>query len=222
MTAIDLRFCAILDVERLTGDPADVALAAARGGCTLVEWNGANAATRAEIDVIRRVKARLAGTGVRLVVRGRVDVALAAEADGVHLEQPDMHPTDARWLLGRDRLVGITVHSPSQADELYRLPVDFCWVSPVFPAEPDASPPEAQGLNGLSRVSFRARLASGGLPVGARGGISASNIGQVIGAGADGIAIGFGALSAKEVLDTAAAIRRKVDEALSARTAQRP
>lgn len=222
MTAIDLRFCAILDVERLTGDPADVALAAARGGCTLVEWNGANAATRAEIDVIRRVKARLAGTGVRLVVRGRVDVALAAEADGVHLEQPDMHPTDARWLLGRDRLVGITVHSPSQADELYRLPVDFCWVSPVFPAEPDTSPPEAQGLNGLSRVSFRARLASGGLPVGARGGISASNIGQVIGAGADGIAIGFGALSAKEVLDTAAAIRRKVDEALSARTAQRP
>lgn len=222
MTAVDLRFCAILDVEHLTGDAADVALAATRGGCTLVECAGTSAATRSQIEAARAIRERLAGSGVPFVVRSRVDIALAADADGVHLGQDDMHPTDARRLLGRDRLVGITVQSPAQADELYRLPVDFCWVSPVFPAEPDTPAPEAQGLNGLSRVSFRARLASGGLPVGAGGGIAMSNIGQVIGAGADGIAVAFGGLSAKEALETAGTIRRKVDEVLSARTAQRP
>lgn len=222
MKAVDLRFCAVLDVDRLAGEPGEVAHAAAQGGCTLVEWAGPSAGTRAQIDAARRVKARLDGTGVRLVVRGRVDIALAAEADGVHLEQSDMHATDARQLLGRNKLVGITVQSPSQADELYRLPVDFCWVSPVFPAEPDTSASDAQGLNGLSRVSFRARLASGGLPVGAGGGITLANVGPVIGAGADGVAVEFGALSAEAVAEAAGALRRKVDEALAARTAQRP
>lgn len=222
MRAIDLRFCAILDSERLTGDPGEAALAAAQGGCTLLEWTGTSAATRGQIEAARQVRARLDGTAARLVVRGRLDIALAAEADGVHLEQGDMHPTDARRLLGRDKLVGITVQSPAQADELYRLPVDFCWVAPVFPPEAETAAAETQGLNGLSRIAFRARLASGGLPVGAGGGIALSNIGQVIGAGADGVAVGFGAVSAREIRETAGAIRRKVDEALSARTAQRP
>lgn len=222
MTAVDLRFCAILDLDDLAGDPGEAALALVRGGCTLLELVSRDGSTRARIEAGRRVKARLAGMGVPLLYRARVDVAFAADADGVHLEQTDMHPSDARRLLGRDALVGITVQRPAEADELYRLPVDFCRVSPVFAAEPEASTVEAGGLNGLSRIAFRARLASGGIPVGAAGGIDQSNIGQVIGAGADGVAVRFPTPPARDMVEAAGAIRRKVDEALAARTAQRP
>ena len=221
MTAVDLRFCAILDPERVGGDLGEVALAAARGGCTLVELRGGGATTRTRVADARRVKASLEGTAVRVLVAGRVDVALAAEADGVHLEQNDMHANDARRLLGRDRVIGVAVRNPAQADELYRLPVDFSWVSSIFApenADPDGEP---NGLNGLSRVAFRARLASGGTPVGARGGLELPNVGRVVGAGADGVAVRLDARSPEQALEAAGAIRRKVDEALATRASYR-
>lgn len=220
MAALDLRLCAVLDPERPEGDPAELARAAARGGCTLLEQACSGGHARRAVENARRLRAALEGTGVPLLVAGRVDVAVAAEADGVHLEQSDLHPAEARALIGRDRLLTLTIEAPAQADELYRMPVDGCWIAPVF-AGADAAG-EGLGLSGFGRIAFRARLASGGVPVGASGGITAAIVARVIGAGADGVRIGFDGLRPEEAFETVRSIRRRVDEALAARGGSRP
>lgn len=222
MTAVDLRACAILDADLLGGrDPTAAALAAARGGFTLLEVRDGRSGARLFVDSVRQIKAALAGSGVPVVVASRVDVALATAADGVSLEQADMHPVDARRLLGATSLIGITVETPAQADELYRLPVDWCWVGPVFPDDAEAEPDTRLGLNGLSRVAFRARLASGGLPVGATGGIDHGRAALVIGAGADGVAVAWQA-EGRAGEEAARALRRAVERAVETRGVVRP
>lgn len=220
MAALDPRLCVVLDPERPEGDPAELARAAARGGCTLLEQASSGGHARQAVETARRLRAALGGTGVPLLVAGRVDVSFAAEADGVHLEQADLHPIEARALIGRGRLLTLTIEDPAQADELYRMPVDGCWIAPIF-AGVDAAG-EGLGLNGLSRIAFRARLASGGAPVGASGGIEAATAARVIGAGADGVRVGLHGLRPEEAFETVRSIRRAVDEALAARGGGRP
>ena len=125
MNRVDLRLYGILDPERTRGRPLpDLARAAAAGGCTLIQYRDKHAGGRALVETTRALKAALAGTGVPLLVNDRVDVALAAGADGVHLGQSDMHPADARRLLGREAIVGLTLKTPAHADEMYRMAVD--------------------------------------------------------------------------------------------------
>ena len=82
-----------------------------------------------------------------------------------------MHPADARRLLGPEAIIGITVKTPAQADELYRMPVDYACIGGVFATESKLNPEPPIGLDGFSRIAFRARLAGGNIPVGAIAGI---------------------------------------------------
>lgn len=223
MTTVDLRVSGILDLDVLMGgSEAEHALAAARGGCTLIAVRGHSSNARLLAESVRRILAAVDGTGVPVLVQGRADVALAAGAHGVHLGQQDLHASDARRLLGPDRIVSTTIETPAQADELYRLPVDCCWIGPVYP-DPGEPPSETLvGLNGLSRIAFRARLATGGLPVGASGGIEPSRAGALIGAGADGVAVPLAAPDAAATAQLAGAVRRLVDSALQSRAMAQP
>src|SRR6185312_3659483 len=97
---LDLRLNAIVDPERAgRRDLIELARLVARGGATLVQLRDKNSDTRPMIETARAIKAVLAPLGVPLVVNDRVDVALAARADGVHLGPDDMAPEDARALL---------------------------------------------------------------------------------------------------------------------------
>src|SRR5205085_11199193 len=109
--------------------------AAVAGGCTLIQYRDKNADTRSFVTRARALKAALQGSRVPLLINDRVDVALAAEADGVHLGQDDMHAADARKLLGLRSIIGITLKTVTQADELYRLPADYACIGGVFATE---------------------------------------------------------------------------------------
>src|SRR4051794_27376269 len=99
--SVDVRLNAIVDPERANGRSlADLARLVVAGGATLIQLRDKHGATRQMIEQARAIKAALAGTGVPLVVNDRVDVALIAQADGVHVGQEDMRPQDARRLLG--------------------------------------------------------------------------------------------------------------------------
>ncbi|MFL5169415.1 MAG: thiamine phosphate synthase, partial [Microvirga sp.] len=190
MNAVDLRLYGIVDPGRTGGrDPVPLAAAAVAGGCTLIQYRDKEADTRTFVARARSLKAALAGTRVPLLVNDRVDVALAAQADGVHVGQDDMHAADARRLLGPEAIVGLTIKTPAQADELYRLPVDYACIGGVFPTASKANAEPPVGLDGFSRIAFRARLAGGKLPVGAIAGIDHTNAAAVIAAGADGVAV---------------------------------
>ncbi|ACA19269.1 thiamine-phosphate pyrophosphorylase [Methylobacterium sp. 4-46] len=221
---VDLRLYGILDVGVSGGDPALLARmagAAAAGGCTLLQYREkAIPNARESLARLRAIRAALSGSGVPLLVNDRVDLALAAGAEGVHLGQEDLHPAEARRLLGPGAIIGLTVKTGTQADELYRLPVDYACIGGVFATASKRNPDPPVGLEGLARIAFRARLARGGLPIGAIAGIDSGNAASVIGAGADGIALISALFGAPDEVEARArALRQLVDRALAARGA---
>ena len=129
---IDLRLNAIVDPERAGGHQlADLARACAHGGATLVQLRDKRSATRAMIEEARAIKKALANSGVPFVVNDRVDVAMAAGADGVHLGQEDMAVEDARQLLGPTQLSGCLsnrLRKPRRHRSLWSI----MWVAAVF------------------------------------------------------------------------------------------
>lgn len=218
---VDLRLYGLLDVGVCGGDGsrlARMAAEAAAGGCTLLQYREKDIAdARAALERIRAIRAALGGR-VPLLVNDRVDLALAAGAEGVHLGQSDMHPTDARALLGADAIVGLTLKNAAQADELYRLPVDYACIGGVFATGSKNNPDPPVGLDGLARLVFRGRLARGAdFPLGAIAGIDSSNAAAVIAAGADGIAVISALFGAESVEGRARDLRARVDAALAER-----
>lgn len=158
--------------------------AAVRGGATLVQLREPNAPGRRLVEEARALIALLRPLGIPLLVNDRVDVALAVDADGVHVGQSDMHPADARALLGPDRILGLSITELADLDRSDLAGVDYLGVGPVFGTrtKPDAAPP--MGLAGLSAVRAATRL-----PIVAIGGIGPKEAALVRAAGADGVAI---------------------------------
>ena len=163
---------------------ARTARLAVAGGASVVQLREKALGTRAFVALAREVLAALAGSGALVLVNDRVDVALAAGAHGVHVGQGDMHPGDARRLLGPDAIIGLSVETLAQAGAAEALDVDYYGVSPVFatPTKTDTGP--AWGLEGLARL--RAATAR---PLVAIGGIGPANAAGVLRAGADGLAV---------------------------------
>jgi len=221
MNPVDLRLYGILDAEQAQGrDLAALARAAAAGGCTLIQLRDKTGSTRSFIERARAIKGALEGTGVPLLVNDRVDVALAAGAEGVHLGRDDMHPGDARRLLGREAIIGLTVKTVGGADELYRFAVDYACIGGVFATTSKVNPDPPIGVDGLTRVAFRARLAAGGIPVGAIAGIDHVNAAAAVEAGADGVAAISALFEAEDTEASARSLRAIVDGALAARGAR--
>src|SRR5438105_3856737 len=107
---VDVRLNAIVDPERANGRSLDeIARLVVAGGATLIQLRDKFGSTRRIIEEARAIKAVLAGTGVPLVVNDRVDVAMIAGADGVHVGQDDMPAEDARRLLGTKAIIGLSI-----------------------------------------------------------------------------------------------------------------
>jgi len=123
--------------------------------------------------------------GVQLIINDRVDVALAVGAQGVHLGQDDMPPEAARKLLGPNAVIGYSTHNIEQAIAATKLPIDYLAVGPIFATTTKSDTAPVLGLKGLRAV----REAIGVFPLVAIGGITHANAREVIGAGADSVAV---------------------------------
>lgn len=212
---VDLRVYAVLDPTRCRGRPlAAMAAAAAAGGATLLQLRIKHATTRELMAAARDTKAALAGTGVPLIINDRVDIALAAGAEGVHVGQEDMEPADVRRLIGPDRFLGITVHTVEHAREGLGS-ADHAGLGPVFgSASKDNTDPEL-GIAGLRRLIGEL---DGMYPTCAISGIDHTNVAGVIAAGADGVAVISDIFMADDVEAATRRLRRVVDAALAERT----
>ncbi|MBM1174737.1 thiamine phosphate synthase [Microvirga arabica] len=217
MNPVDLRLYGIIDPERTGGrDPVALVRQAVAGGATLIQYRDKHAEGHRLVELARALKAALEGTGVPLLINDRVDVASAAEADGVHLGQEDMHPADARALLGPRAIIGLTIKTPEQADAIQGTPVDYSCIGGVFATVSKNNPPPPIGLDGLARIAVRARLSSPA-PLGAIAGIDASNAEAVIAAGVDGIAVISALFAAPDPRGEAQRLRQIVDWTLASR-----
>lgn len=122
---------------------------------------------------------------VKIIVNDRVDIALAAKADGVHLGQDDLPPDAARKILGERAIIGFSTHTPAQIAEAARLPVDYAAIGPVFQTSSKENPDAVVGLKGVKA----ARAIIGDFPLVAIGGINLENASEVFESGADSIAV---------------------------------
>jgi len=186
----DISLYGIIDPQIARGRSlADLAGLAARSGMTLLQFRAKTMETRQMIAEARAIREALAGTGVPLLINDRVDVALAAGAEGVHIGREDMHPLDARRLLGSKAIIGATVKSSDDLASLTGMPISYACIGGVFQTvhKDNSDPP--LGVEGFRALRKEAAERLGNLPVGAIAGITADNLGSLIAAGADGVAV---------------------------------
>jgi thiamine-phosphate pyrophosphorylase len=215
---LDLRLNAIVDPERAGGrDLVELARLAAQGGATLVQLRDKRSETRRMIERARAIKAALAPLGIPFVVNDRVDVALAARADGVHVGPDDMAPKDARALLGPDAVIGVSIKSVAAAQAAPVGVFDYAGVGGVYATLSKEKDNPPIGQEGLARIAAVLRGRAPNIPVVGIAGIDAGNAAAVIAAGADGVAV-ISALSLAPDPEAAArALRAVVDGMLAKR-----
>lgn len=211
----DLRLYLVVDPNQSGGhDPVALAGLAARAGATLVQLRDKTATTRRAVARAKAMKKALKAGGVPLIVNDRIDVALAAGADGVHIGQEDMPAAAARRLIGPRAILGLTVRSEAEARAAPVELIDYVGLGGVFATASKANTTPPVGLDGLARIAAILRARRAGLPVCAIAGIDAGNAADVIRAGADGVAVVSAIAAAADPAAAARRLRELVDAAL--------
>lgn len=174
-------------------DIAWVVEEAVKGGVTMVQLREKDIDTREYIELALKLKPILREAGVPLIINDRVDVALAVDADGVHIGQSDMPYEFARRLLGPDKIIGLSAENMDQVREANSLDIDYVAVSPVYSTatKTDTAPPF--GLDGLReavKLSVHPSVAIGGM--------NARTAADAFATGVDGIAVVSAICSAED------------------------
>ena len=154
------------------------------GGADTIQYRQKSGTTREMIEIARNMKRLCSEAGVTFIVNDRLDVAIAAEADGVHLGQDDFPIPMARGLLGEGRIIGGSAATLDEARKCLSEGADYVGFGPVYPtsSKDDAGP--VSGIDILKQVVEIIHL-----PIIAIGGVGPENIPDVMRAGARGIAV---------------------------------
>ncbi|MBK6722945.1 MAG: thiamine phosphate synthase [Acidobacteria bacterium] len=155
------------------------------GGARLIQLREKVGSSREFFDAAVQTIEYANAHRVSIIINDRVDIAIAANAAGVHLGQNDMPPEKARALLGDKSIIGYSTHTLEQARLAATLPVTYIAFGPVFATTTKADPDAVVGLDGVRRV----REAIGDIPLVAIGGINVDSIEDVLSAGADSVAM---------------------------------
>ena len=188
------RLCLVTDRPLARGrELTDIVAAAVRGGATMVQLREKTAGTREFLEQARALKALLAPLGIPLVINDRVDIALAVDADGVHIGQTDMPLAEVRRLIGPDKFIGLSTSKPEFILAADAQAADYLGIGPVYAQQTKPGTAMPHGVEG-----FRALRALTKKPVMAIGGMKASNSAPIIAAGADGLAVVTAIVSADD------------------------
>lgn len=193
-----------------SGRPSEeIAEAALRAGVRVIQVREKQGGARRALEVARALREPATRYGALLIVNDRVDIALAARADGVHLGQCDLPVDAARRLLGPDALIGLSITDASQLDAPDATAADYLGVGAVFPTETKGDA-ETTGLALVTRARNSTRL-----PIVAIGGVKPDNAALAIGAGADSLAV---ITAVTQAPDLEEAVRQLAEAAEAART----
>ena len=207
---LDLRLYLVTDRPLSLGRPLEwIVSEAVRGGVSFVQLREKELCTKDFLELAKALKRLLSPTGIPLVINDRIDIALAADADGIHIGQSDMPCEDARKLLGNDKIIGLSIESEEDAVAANSLDVDYIAYSPVFDTPTKTNTSRAIGLEGIKKISAFTRH-----PSVAIGGINKSNTADIINSGADGIAVVSAIMSSEDPFSSTTELRALVDKAL--------
>ncbi|GHO83634.1 thiamine phosphate synthase [Dictyobacter formicarum] len=191
----NLAFHVLTDREWSRGrSMLEVASAAIDGGATVIQLRDKMSSTRTLIEEGHALRELTRERGVLLIVNDRVDVALAVDADGVHVGQDDMPGDLARKLLGPNRILGISAGSMEEAVAAIVAGADYLGIGPIYATRGKADAGEPVGPGLIAEICKRYTT-----PLVAIGGITTENAGEVMQAGAAGIAVITAVVNAEDV-----------------------
>src|SRR3989440_2983440 len=155
------------------------------GGATLIQLRDKESSPRAFLTEAKAALRIARDHNVKLIINDRVDIAMALDADGVHLGQSDLPPDSARLILKPGSIIGLSTHNLPQVRLARTFPVDYVALGPIFSTASkfDHEPP--LGLEQLTE----AKRVLGNIPLVAIGGITRAKVRDVLNAGADSVAI---------------------------------
>lgn len=194
MKSFDLSLYLVTDRSLSLGRSLEsVVFDAAEGGVTMVQLREKDCSTLEFYQQAMLLKECLRPYHIPLIINDRLDIALACDAEGLHIGQSDIPYDIARKLLGRDKIIGLSVECLQDAVDANELDVDYIGISPVFgtPTKTDTSP--ALGLEGIREIVKISRYPAVGI-----GGINQTNAADIIEAGADGISVVSAIMSASD------------------------
>jgi thiamine-phosphate pyrophosphorylase len=185
----------ILDPSVCPARPlVEVLTVAAEAGATLFQYRNKTASMKDAYGEALALRQAAAKAGVLFIVNDRCDLALAVDADGVHLGQGDLSLDLARKVMGPEKLIGISTHNPDQVREATAGQPDYLGFGPIFTPGSKQDHDPVVGLEGL-----RAMRALTSLPVFAIGGIHIDQVREVLRAGANGVAVISAILKAQDI-----------------------
>lgn len=186
MNPIDLSLYLVLDPD-LCGGPEGMvrtARVAAENGATVVQLRAPAWKKKQWLETATALKAVLAPLGVPLIINDQVDVALAVDADGVHIGQDDLPVAETRRLIGPDKILGVSVSDFSELAAVPTVGVDYIGIGPIFPTSTKLDAGAATGFEG-----FGALASAAAWPAVAIGGIKGEHCAALFAAGAQGVAV---------------------------------
>jgi thiamine-phosphate pyrophosphorylase len=182
--AVDFKLYLITDRKQTRMPLLDAVRFALEGGVRAIQLRERDLPIRELLAVARELRKLTREFNAKLFINDRVDVAVAVEADGVHLGHGSMPPEAVRTIVGSRMLVGVSTHSLEEAKSAETGGADFITFGPVFTTPSKASYGAPVGVEALSDVKRLVRI-----PVFGLGGIRMDNIHDVMQAGADGVSM---------------------------------
>jgi thiamine-phosphate pyrophosphorylase len=179
--------------------------AAIQGGVTMVQLREKEASTGEFFALAKELLALTRPLHIPLIINDRLDIALAAGADGLHIGQSDLPLKEARRVAGPGLIIGVSASTPEKALAAERDGADYIGAGAVFPTGSKADVSAVIGIGGLRAVCAAVRI-----PVVGIGGIGPENAGDVMAAGAAGAAVISAILSQPDIGEAAAALRRVI------------
>jgi thiamine-phosphate pyrophosphorylase len=213
-----LRLCVITDAGLVPGrDHVAVAEAALAGGADMIQLRDKTPDLRCLLPQARRIRVACRAHGALFIVNDRLDLALAAGADGLHVGQDDLPAPLARKLLGPAMLLGVSTHDLRQAQAAVAAGADYIGFGPMF-----GTPTKETGYGPRGTAMLREVREAVQVPIVAIGGITLANVAAVIRAGATAPAVISAVVAAPDIAAAAAEFSRRVLKAGGPEDARAP
>lgn len=165
------------------------------GGIKIIQYRDKTKCIKEKVKEAREIRELCRKNGVVFIVNDHVDIALLVDADGVHIGQDDMEPSDVRKLIGDDKIIGLSTHSEEQGMKAYLNPdVDYIGVGPIFPTTTKDTAPV-----GLGYLEYAVKNLH--LPFTAIGGIKEHNLHEIISRGAKNVCLVSDIVGAEDIAE---------------------
>ena len=206
--AFDLSLYLVTDRPLAQGrDMSWIVREAVAGGATMVQLREKECSTAEFIVLARKLKTALHPLGIPLIINDRIDIALAVDADGVHIGQSDMPYETARALLGKDKIIGLSVETMEEVIAANELDVDYIGISPVYATPTKTDTLKPFGLEGLEKAAKFSRHRCVAI-----GGMNRSTIGEAIARGIEGVAVVSAIVAAESPRQAAAELANIIEK----------